>query len=246
MEFENSVPEGMESAETEQEVAVPANEEETGSNEQEFADPASEPERQDSETNAAFQRMRHERQEMQAELDAARAQLEELKAQTEARDYAFQRLTGSEDGEIAALAEVTGMSEDEVRAEMEAAQQAAQKDLRIQQLEAQVESIEADKLMEADLRKLQKIDPTLNSLEDLGPEYFDYVIAGLPPERAYYAIKAEEGMNLRQPPKAMGKVATGSAEKDYFTDAEIDSMSSEQLTKNYKKILASWDRRSRG
>ena len=221
------------------EVADPSIE--TGVEEQEVANPVSE-ESAKSDSDAAFARMRRESQQYQEELNAARAELEELKAQSEARNQAFNRLTGSEDGEIAALAEVTGMSEDEIRAEMEAAQESAQKDLKIDQLEQKLQDIEVRNMMQSDLTKIQSVDPSVKSLEDLGEGYVDYIAAGLDPVRAYWAIKAEEGANHRQPPKAMGKVATGTAEKDYFTDAEIDAMSSEQLTKNWKQIMASWDR----
>lgn len=237
MEFETS-------AET-PEVAEPV--EEAGVEEQEVADPVSEePEHEErSESDAAFARMRRESEQYQSELEAARAELEELKAQTKARNEAISRITGHDEGEIGALAEVTGLSEDEIRAEMEAAQESAQKDLKIQQLEDRINDVEAERMMQADLAKLQKIDPGLKSLDELGEPYMNYIVAGLAPEEAYWAIKAKEGANHREPPKPMGEVATGNAEKDYYTDAEIDAMSSEQLTKNWKKVLASWDRRAK-
>lgn len=238
------------------EVAEPTDE--TGVEEQEFANPVSEesePVETDdvAETNtgrtdadAAWARMRRENESMQSALEAARAELAEMQAEREARDEAFSRLTGrGEDAEIAALAEVTGMSEDEIRAEMEAARESAQKDLRIEQLEQQVNQITADRLMQADLEKLRRIDPSLGSLEDLGDDYIHFIAAGLPPEDAYWAIKAKQGANHREPAKPAGKVATGTVEKDYYTDAEIDAMSSDQLTKNYKKIMASWERNSK-
>lgn len=249
MEFENTAPEGVETV-TEQEVVEPANETETGSNEQEVAAPVSEQEtpKQDSETNAAFQKMRHENKEMQSELEATRAELEELRARQEARESTFSRLAGrDEDAEILALAELTGMSEDEIRAEMEAAAESAQKDLRIQQLEEQINSSEAERLMQADLKRIQAIDPSVNSLEELGEEYYRYMSSfdadGNPvmtPEDAYWAVKAKERANRAIPPKEVGKVATGTAEKRGFTEAEIDRMSPEQLRANWKEIYNSW------
>lgn len=238
-----------------QEVAEPAETEEvyeTGAEDQEIAEPESEeaaeaeyeeePTDGKTEADAKFAEMRRQMEEAQKEADDARAELAEFQAQTEARNDAISRLTGNEEGDIAALAEVTGMSEDEIRAEMEAAEESAQKDLRIQQLEEEVNSAQAEKLMQADLSKLQKIDPTLTSLEDLGDEYVNYIGAGLNPEEAYWAIKAKERANHATPPKEIGKVNTGSAEKDYYTEAEIEAMSSEQLTKNWKKVMASWGR----
>lgn len=222
-----------------QDVADPA--EETGVEDLEAAAPESGAR---TEADATFARMRRENESYREELEAARNELAELQAQTEARESAFSRLTGNENGEIAALAEVTGMSEDEIRAEMEAAEESARKDLRIQQLEEQVDSIDADRAMQEHLEALRKIDPSIRSLLDLGDEYADYIAVGLAPEQAYWAIKAKEQANHAEPPKAIGKVETNSAERDYFTDAEIDAMSSEQLTKNWKKIMASWDRKA--
>lgn len=228
------------------EVAEPT-EEVTGVEEQETAEPVSEEstEPKRTEEDAAWARMRRESENAKKELEAAQRELAELRASNEAREEAFSRLTGSDSGDIAAIAEATGMSEDEVLAEIEAAQESAQKDLRIQQLEEQVTSIEADRLMQEDLEKIRKVDPSLNSLEDLGDAYIEYVSAGLDPVKAYWAIKAEERANQATPPKEVGKVATGTAEKDYYSDAEIDAMSSEELTKNWKKIMASWDRRAK-
>lgn len=221
------------------EVADPV-EEETGAEDQEFAEPESE-QHQKTEADATFAEMRRQMQEAQREAEDARAELAEMQAQNEARSSAFARLTGKdEDADIAALAEVTGMSEDEIRAEMEAAQESAQKDIRIQQLEDQINSVKAEQLMQADLERLRKIDPTLKSLEDLGDGYLEYMEAGLTPEKAYWAIKAEESANRKTPPKPPGTVATGTAKKDRYTDAEIDAMSSEQLRKNWKEVFSSW------
>jgi hypothetical protein len=228
------------------EVAEPS-EEVTGVEEQETAEPVSEEtvepeEKGKTEEDAAWARMRRESEQARKELEAAQRELAELKAKTEARESAYSRLTGSDNGEIAAIAEATGMTEDEVKAEIEAAQVSAQKDLLIEQLQEQVTSIEAEKLMQEDLEKIRKVDPSLKSLEDLGEGYIDYISAGLDPVKAYWAIKAEERANEVTPPKEIGRVETTPAEKDYYTDAEIDAMSSEELTKNWKKVMASWDR----
>lgn len=222
------------------EVAEPV-EEETGVEEQEVAEPESEG--QERPTNdAAWARMRREKEDAQKELQAAKAEIERLMAQDSARTSAYERLTGSEDGEISALAEATGLSEDEVRAAMEEAEEQAQRELENAQLKKQIESLQADMYAKEDLTEIQKIDPTVASLEDLGDDFPSYISAGLSPQQAYWAVKAQETATMATPPKVVGKVATGAVEKDYYSQAEIDAMSSEQLTKNYKKILASWDR----
>ena len=225
----------------ETEVAEPL-EEETGVEEQETAEPVSEETVETkTEEDAAWARMRREAESARAEAEAAQRELAELKAMQEARAKAESRLTGQEDARIAALAEATGMSEDEIIAEIEAAEESARKDLRIQELEERITTIEAEKLMQADLAELRKIDPTIKSLEDLGDGYIEYIAGGLSPEKAYWAIKAEEQAKKATPPVEVGKVATGTAEHE-LTDAEIDAMSPEQQRKNWKKIMAKWDR----
>jgi hypothetical protein len=231
------------------EVAEPT-EEVTGVEEQETAEPVSEKTVEPEETgkteeDAAWARMRREAEQARKDAEAAQRELAELKARNEARESAYSRLTGNDNGEIAAIAEATGMSEDEVIAEIEAAQESAQKDLLIEQLQDRVTSIEAEKLMQEDLEKIRKVDPSLKSLEDLGEGYIEYISAGLDPVKAYWAIKAEERANEVTPPKEIGRVETSTAEKDYYTDAEIDAMSSEELTKNWKKVMASWDRHNK-
>lgn len=242
----------MESASVEtSEVAEPT-EEVTGVEEQETAEPVSEEtveEPKKTEEDAAWARMRREAEAARAEAEAAQRELEELRAANEARQSTYSRLTGSDDGIVAAIAEATGMSEDEVRAEIEASEEAAAKDMRIAQLEEQLTSITAERIMQEDLQILRKIDPSLKSLTDLGEEYMRYVTAINPetgepfmtPEDAYWAVKAKEQANRATPPVEVGKVATGTVEHE-LTDAEIDAMSSEQLTKNWKNIMAKWDK----
>lgn len=225
------------SAEMEEVAELP---EETGAEDQEFAEPESE-EHQKTEADASFAEMRRQMEEAQQEAEDARAELAELMAQNEARQSAYSRLTGRGEGaEIAALAEVTGMSEDEIRAEMEAAKESAQKDIKIQQLEEQISSVRAEQLMQADLNELRKIDPSLKSLEDLGDSYIAYMEAGLSPEDAYWAIKAKERATQKTPPKPPGTVATGTVEKDRYTEAEIEAMSPEQRKANWRAIFNSW------
>lgn len=233
------------------EVAEPS-EEVTGVEEQETAEPVSDDSEPKGKTeeDAAWARMRREAEQARKDAEAAQQELAELKARNEARASAISRLTGrDEDAEIAALAEVTGMSEDEVAEIYEREAESAQKDLRIEQLEKMVGSIQAERLMQVDLDRLRKIDPSLNSLDDLGPEYVRYMSAldpdtGEPimqPEDAYWAIKAKQRANQAIPPKEVGKVATGPAEKTRFSQTEIDAMSSDQLKKNWRQIIASWD-----
>ncbi len=231
-------------------VADPS--EETGVEEQELADPVSENEPEDDseegtaeeeskgKDDTAWANMRRAAKEAEAERDALKMELAELKAEATAKNAVFSELVGDEDWEITAIAEQTGMSEEDVRVRYELEQQRA----LVEQLQEEKTLKEAEVAMEADLRRIQAIDPHIKSLDELGEGYGKYIEAGLDCESAYWAIKAKEGANTPKPPKVVaGSVKGGSAEKDYYTEAEINSMSSEQLTKNWKKILDSWGKR---
>ena len=241
----------FESTSVEMEEVAELPEEDTGAEEQEVAEPESEVEEtQERHKNTADESFA----EMRRQLKDAQRELAELRASNEARSSAFAHLTGREEnGEIAALAELSGMSEDEVAEIYEREHESAQLKLENEQLRQERDDAIAEKAMQIDLKRIQKIDPSVKSLEELGDEYVRYVsvidpTTGQPlmtPEDAYWAVKAKKTANRATPPKEVGRVATGTAEKDYFTDAEIDAMTPEQLAKNHKKILASWDRNNR-
>lgn len=239
METGNNVAVEAESVVTEEQVAVaPEDTNETGSKESELAEqtPEAVEKPQDSETNRAFQKMRKANEDLQRELDS-------LRAEKQARNETFERLVGSGASDISVIAEASGLSEDEVRAEFVHSQENYEKDAKIDALEARLLDIEAEKAMAEDLATIRRIDPSIKSLEDLGEGYAEYVGAGLSAEKAYWAIKAEKTAKQATPPKEAGKIATGTMEKDTFTDAEISAMSSEDLTKNWKKILKSWEKK---
>lgn len=240
MAFEETMAEVAEEAVTEEEVAeLPEESTDEGSNETEIAEQSSESvasEPQDSRTNRAFQEMRHQKEALERELS-------ELKASQTAREKAMKSIGGDEYDEIAVIAEATGLTEDEVRAEFERAENDYKKDAEIEMLRNQIAESEAERIMASDLAEIRKIDPSITDLNQLGDEYVEYIRAGASAKQAYMAIKAEEILNRAEPPKEIGKVNQQIPEKDYYTDAEIEKMSSTELSKNWKKVLASWGRK---
>lgn len=238
METVNNATEVVESAVVEEQVAVaPEDTNEEGSNESEFAEQTPDvAQPQSSETNRAFQQMRKANEEMQR-------QLEELQAEKKAREDTYARLVGANASDISVIAEASGLTEDEVRAEFAHSQESYEKDAKIQSLEQQLIDIEVEKAMAEDLATIRKIDPSIKSLDDLGEGFTGYIEAGLDAKQAYWAIKAEKMANTATPPKESGRIETGTIDKDTFTDAEISAMSSEDLTKNWRKILKSWENR---
>lgn len=225
------------------EVAEPS--EELGEEAQEVAAPESEePEDTESveeevegkkDSDTAFAEMRRARLDAEAEVESLRREIAEMQAQNEL----FSELAGSEDWQISALADLSGDSEELVRLKLENEQLKAGNAKRDELANLR----EAELAMQEDLAKIQAIDPSVKSLEDLGEGFGSYIGAGLSAEDAYWAVKAKENASKPKPPSVVaGAVKTAPAEKEYYTQAEINAMSSEEKTKNWKKILASFGR----
>ena len=216
MSFEELVPEEFEEqGEEDQEVAEPETETlETGEEEPEVAEPESEK----SPADAAFAEMRRRAEDAERQMEEAKAELENLKAQQAARQAAIANMDVDE---IDAIAETLGITREEV-----------------------LENIEREeKQMAEDLATLQKLDPKLKSLDDLGKDFPAYIMAGLTAEQAFYAIRGKEIATKDTPATPPGKIAeTTPPERDYFTEKEVSNMTSEEREANWEKIMASLPR----
>lgn len=221
------------------EVADPVD---TGVNGQEVADPAVETgatEPNGNEPSSAWAEMRKAREDADRRAADAERRLAELEATAKARSDAIKRLTGQENADVSALAEQLGVDPSDVMATMAAEEENAKKDLRIKELEDQVAEITADKQIQQDLIEVQKIDPSITDLSELGETFLNLKIAGADTESAYWAAKAKMEATQMKAPKAPGKANTDKPEKTYFAEAEVDAMTPEQQRANKDKILAS-------
>ena len=219
-----------------QEVAEP---EVTGVEEQEVAEPDVAKEGVKTEADAAFARQRRAMEDAERRAAEAERRVAEMEAEQNARREAMRRMTGSDTGDIDAIAENAGVDSDDILAVLESEQAAAKKDLEIQRLQNEVNAVRAEKAMQEDLKKIQEIDPEVKDLSELGDSYPDFIKAGLSAEDAYYACKAKEGATSVTPPKPIGKVNNEPPEKSYYTEAEVNAMSSQEKYDNAEKIMAS-------
>lgn len=194
-----------------QEVAEPAEEVVTGAEEQEVAEPV-------DKSDAAFAEMRREIERLQ--LDNAR------------KDKALGLYFDGENKEVKAIAHAMGQDPADV-------QKAFDADAKISQLEETLQSERAERAMEKDLAEIQKLDPNVKSLDDLGETYANYIRAGLSGVEAYAAIKAKENLNTEIPPKTIGNLSTAQVKKDYFTSEEVDRMSPSEQLANHEAIMNS-------
>ena len=196
-----------------------------------------------TEVDAAFAEQRRARQEAERRAAEAERRIAEMEAASKARSEAIMRLTGDENAEVNALAESMGLDPSDVMATLNASQESAKKDLEIQMLREQLDSVRVDNEIQKDLAELQKIDPSIKSLNDLGETFPEFIKAGLTAEQAYYAIKGKEIANRVVPAKEIGKLQDSKPpEKDFFTEAEVAAMTPQEKYDNAEKIMASLPR----
>ena len=204
-----------------QEVAEPVVEAETEPVIEEFEEPG-------DKSDSAFAEYRRRAEEAERELA-------DLRAEQLARQETMRRITGSEDGEFSAIAEAMGIDEADLIATYEAESDAAKKDLRIQDLENQL-------MMQQDLAEIQRLDPGIKDLSELGETFLNLKEKGVDTESAYWAAKARREATQMKPPKAPGRANISQPEKNFFTEDEVNAMTSEQKYANADKILASLPR----
>lgn len=201
-------------------------EEGTGEEETEPAEPSGK-----SDADAAFAQMRRENERLRA--DAAKYE--------EALQYFFD---GEDPDEMLVQAQATAedRDEDDVRSEREAEEEWNRLAQENEALNEQVIDLQARQRMAEDLRDLQEIDPSIESLDDLGQTFLDYIAQGLSGKQAYYAAKAQDEVEKTIPPEPPGKVNQSSEPKSFFTKDEVAAMSQKEVHENYDAIRKSMTR----
>lgn len=206
-----------------QEVAAPETVEENSSEVEETSTEAPKSEevakpQQDSATNAAFAQMRRDAEAAKRKNDLLMNSL---------KQYGYQ---GSEE-EIAdqLMAQKLGKNVDDVRNERIRQQQQFDAQQRAKAENDYLVKQVSQYMMQEDLRKIQAIDPTVKSLEELGQDFIDLISKGTEVEIAYHAVKAKENAHKKPVPKNLGPIGTKTQEKDFFTKDEVDNLTDKQL-----------------
>ena len=255
MDMENTATEVVE-AETEQEVAEPAENPEEGSNYQEVANPESEEEvaeEQSHEDNAKFQEFRHRIEDAERERDEIRAELEALKASQNVRDEVYSEYLDDEDEDIdSILADALGVSSDELKARIEARAELERLKAENEMFRAEKEAAEA-KAQEArenealtnQLAEVNKIDPSIKNVLDFEKKFAglphtpsDYLEKGLTLTETYWALQHEYEAHKRTPPPEVGGVKNEQTEKPFYTRDDVMAMTPGERAKHWKEIRA--------
>lgn len=226
MSFEDSY---MEQGAEDQDLATPETEPETGVEVDDLADHQS-----DGKTSAdsRFAEMRRRVEELEAEN-------EDLKATTEKQENALGLYFDGEDKSIAALAQATGLSYEETEQAIREQEELEMLRSEKEQVDEELLDLKVERQMEQDLAELQKLDPSIKSLDDMSETFFDYIGAGLSATDAYFASQQKDKMTKVSPMSPPGEISTGGEAKSYYTKEEVEKMSREQIRARLKDIRSS-------
>lgn len=210
--------------------------EDEGGKGQEVADPVQEAEGNESKTqskeaNAAFAQIRRRAEEAERQAAESRDRVSRMTGILNRLGFEGESPEAAADS---ALSHVTGKPVEEIRREREAAQQHSQ---LTQALIAEVEALRGEKAqreVDEDLKRFKAIDPELKDVEDLEKRYpaFLEAIRNLSDEDKRNselrellfrsAVGMREAKKIKPPP-AIGRLNTKTeAEKDFFTEKELN------------------------
>ena len=225
----------------ETEVAEPSEvEADEQTDEQSEEEPADE---QDSKTNAAFAEQRRRIAELEKEL----AERDKAKEQAD-REAEEQAELDEQVQAIVDYAKEQGLSDDEIEEVLDEFFEDHETDKELKRLQDEIDrrdeelvDIQLQQLAMQDLAEVQKIDPNIKDLDDLGDEFFRLRSLDIEPKRAYYMIHSADEQMKPHGAYAPGKINQARQESDYYTSEELDNLSKEEMHANWDKVMRSMD-----
>ena len=173
------------------------------------------PEKRDFEKDSAYAKMRREAEQLKKQNELLTKTYENFGFKGTPEEIADQ-----------AMAHYLEKPVEEIRAERLAKEQEGS---LVEELNYYKEQ-EVLRLMNEDLKKIQKLDPTVKSLEELDPRYFKFIENGLDGESAFVAMQQLQSKEKKTPPAEVGKINSSTKVlKDYYSKEEVDRMSESEL-----------------
>lgn len=84
--------------------------------------------------------------------------------------------------------------------------------------------------MEEDLKRIQKMDPSVRSLDELGGDYFSLIKNGIDGAAAFLAIRGMKDLDKPKTPPVIGALNTKAVnDREFFTSSELDSLTEKDL-----------------
>jgi hypothetical protein len=184
---------------------------------------------QSAEENAKFADNRRKK-----ELEDTKAELETLRSQNKQATQALGLFFEGDDISTLsdqARAKAEGRNLQEVTQERVKTEQ---ENAHINELEQENEKYrrkEIENALDNGLKEIQKVDSTVKTLDDLGPDFFDLMVAGVKPEQAYYAIKQTK------PKTKVPTTGTINSSKIDVPKDKYAAMSDEEYAREYHKVV---------
>lgn len=186
-----------------------------GAADQHIEEPVKQPTQRDFEKDSAYARMRREAEELRKQNELLTKTYENFGFKGTPEDIADQ-----------AMAHYLDKPVEEIRNARLAKQQEANLEAELNYYKEQ----EITRLMDEDLKKIQKVDPTVKSLTELDPRYFKFIENGLDGESAFAAVKQLQSKEKRTPPAEVGKINSSDKQiKDYYSKEEVDKLTDADL-----------------
>ena len=199
--------------------------EENGSGKmQEVAEPAAD---NRSKADAAFAEMRRKWQDSENEKNIALARYE--RAKKSLNRFGFE--ADDDDDFLDSIdAHFTGQDVESIKRERLERQKAQNEQNALQREVEHYRRQEVQRKMAEDLRAIQKLDPSVKSLDALGEDFFNLIRAGFDGVTAFTAVRAKANISKKEAPPVVGRINSKTVvEKDYFTDKELNSLSKKDL-----------------
>lgn len=96
--------------------------------------------------------------------------------------------------------------------------------------------------MERDLKEIQRHNPDIESLYDLGDDFLRLIENGIEPTKAYFALKdAADFKKAKKPPTLKGMSTAAFAQNPYYSSKELDRLTPHDLENPtiFKKAMES-------
>ena len=100
----------------------------------------------------------------------------------------------------------------------------------------------ADFKAQSDLKEIQRIDPSVKGLGDLGENFVRLIQNGIDAKTAFLAVRGQGMGGFKPEVPALGKLeSTGGAGSEYFTSAQLDRLTEKDLNdpQIFKKAMKS-------
>jgi len=218
-------------AKADAEEAEPQQEEQTesepvepqGENDAEPAEP-----QRDYEKDHAYAELRRRAEEAERQAALIKSERDELAGAL--RGFEFEG-DSTDDLVNAALARQTDRPIEEIKAERD--KERRYKELEVKAKLYEQERFERFKADDLEAIKAKYADEDAKSVDDFGETFFKLRANGVSPLAAYAAIRAEREIKTTPKPPSPGSVKTSSTKepREYFTNEELDALTSADLNK---------------